>query len=73
MKCLDSLSSVLSPCLREDLLNVGLYYGDIFSVMDKMEWSGLIQGHSSKFKVTIHIMVFDIVRAITFHRVHELE
>jgi ABC-type enterochelin transport system permease subunit len=33
----------------------------------------LIQGHWSKVKVTICIVVFDIVRAITFHRVYELE
>jgi hypothetical protein len=33
----------------------------------------LIQGHWSKVKVTIHVMLFYIVGAITFHRDHELE
>jgi hypothetical protein len=33
----------------------------------------LIQGHWSKVKVILHTLVFYIVRAITFHRVHKLE
>jgi hypothetical protein len=66
--------------IQKDLRSTKLQFNVIYPFLTNEEAllkfdaaDGKIQGHWSKVKVTIPIVVFDIVQAITFHRVHELE